>query len=171
MVFQDTLLFATTVRENVAIGRPEASDAEIEAALRDANAWELVQSLEHGLDTLVGERGNRLSEGQRQRIAIARALLRDAPILILDEPTSAMDAQSEAAVQEAIERLTQDRTTFVIAHRLSTVRRASQILVLKDGAVVDRGTHHALLARPGLYRDLYEIQFGGAALQTAGATA
>ena len=164
VVFQDTFLFATTIRENIAIGRPNATPDEIEAAARAANAWEFILDLPHGLDTAVGERGVQLSQGQRQRLAIARAFLRDPRILILDEPTSALDARSEQLLQLALAELTRGRTTFVIAHRLATVRRADRILVLEQGRIVEQGTHGELLRSGGLYHELFELQFGGANL-------
>jgi ABC-type multidrug transport system fused ATPase/permease subunit len=160
MVFQDTFLFATTIRENIAFGRPSADEAAIIAAARAANAWEFVEQLPLGLETPVGERGVQLSEGQKQRLAIARALLRDPRILVLDEPTSALDARSERLLQSALDNLMRGRTTFVIAHRLATAQRADQILVLERGAIVERGTHAELLARRGVYRELFDLQFG-----------
>jgi ATP-binding cassette, subfamily B, bacterial MsbA len=160
MVFQDTFLFATTVRQNIAFGRPDATDDEIVEAARTANAWEFIERLPDGLDTQIHERGIRLSEGQKQRLAIARALLRRPSILILDEPTSALDARSEQLVQTALEYLVHARTTFVIAHRLATVRRADRILVLDGGRIVEDGTHDQLIARHGLYRELFDLQFG-----------
>lgn len=162
VVFQDTFLFATSVRENIAIGRLGATDAEIIAAARAANAWEFIERLPHGLDSHVGQRGAQLSEGQKQRLAIARALLRDPRILILDEPTSALDARSENLLQGALQNLVHGRTTFVIAHRLATVQRADRIVVLDDGRVVEQGTHHQLIQHNGLYRELFELQFGPA---------
>jgi ATP-binding cassette, subfamily B, bacterial MsbA len=159
MVFQDTFLFAATVRENIAFGSVRVGEAEIVAAARAANAWEFIERLPDGLDTQVGERGVRLSEGQKQRLAIARALLRQPRILILDEPTSALDARSEHLLQVALENLMHGRTTFVIAHRLATVRRADQILVLDQGRIVERGTHESLLSHDGLYRELFDLQF------------
>lgn len=161
IVFQDTFLFATTVRENIAFGRPGATEEQIRAAARAANAWEFVESLPDGWETQVGQRGVQLSEGQKQRLAIARAFLRDPRVLILDEPTSALDARAERLIQDALDNLMQGRTTFVIAHRLATVRRADQILVIDHGRVVERGTHAELIARAGLYRELFELQFGG----------
>jgi subfamily B ATP-binding cassette protein MsbA len=162
MVFQDSFLFATTIRDNIAFGREGASEAEIVAAAQAAHAWEFIAALPDGLDTPVGQRGVQLSEGQRQRVAIARALLRDPRVLILDEPTSALDARSEALLQAALQNLMAGRTTFVIAHRLATVRRADHILVLDRGHLIEQGTHDALLARRGLYRELYDLQFGAA---------
>jgi ABC-type multidrug transport system fused ATPase/permease subunit len=158
-VFQDTFLFSGTVRENVALGAPAADEAAVGAALEAANAAEFVARLPQGLDTRVGERGAHLSEGQKQRLSLARALLRDPAILILDEPTSALDARAEAVVQTALERATRGRTTFVVAHRLATVQRADRILVLDGGRIVQQGTHDALLEQDGLYRDLCLLQF------------
>ncbi len=163
VVFQDTFLFATTVRENIAFGSERADEAAIVAAAQAAHAWEFIERLPRGLDTLVGERGAQLSEGQKQRIAIARALMRNPRILILDEPTSALDARSERLLQAALENLMRGRTTFVIAHRLATVRRADRIVVLDGGHIVEQGTHDMLLAHGGLYRELHDLQFAGAA--------
>lgn len=164
IVFQDTFLFATTIRENIAFGREGATEDQLVEAARAANAWEFIERFPEQLDTLVGQRGVQLSEGQRQRLAIARALLRDPRILILDEPTSALDARSEHLLQSALQNLMRGRTTFVIAHRLATVQRADQILVLDGGQIVERGTHAELLRNAGLYRELHELQFAGAAL-------
>ncbi|MDO4263308.1 MAG: ABC transporter transmembrane domain-containing protein [Deinococcus sp.] len=155
LVPQDTQLFSGTVAENIRYGRPGAPDADVEAAARAAGAHGFIQELPQGYATVVGERGLRLSGGQRQRVAIARALLKDPRVLILDEATSALDNQSEAAVQAALERLMQGRTTFVIAHRLSTVQGADQILVLDRGRIVERGTHAELLTAGGLYTELH----------------
>lgn len=172
IVSQETVLFHDTVRANIAYGRPDASDAEVEGAARAAHAHEFVARLPRGYDTVVGERGTELSGGQRQRLAIARAILRDPPILVFDEATSALDTESERLVQDAMDRLLEGRTVFVIAHRLSTVQRADQILVLDDGRIVERGTHDQLLAAGGAYRRLYEMQFdGGASAAGAGASA
>ncbi len=159
-VFQDTFLFAGTIRENLILGCESADDAAILEAARAAYAWEFIERLPNGLDTPVGERGTQLSEGQKQRLAIARALLRDPRILILDEPTSALDARSEYLLHTALRQLAQNRTTLVIAHRLATVRQADRILVLDGGQIVAQGTHAELLARSGLYRELYALQFG-----------
>jgi ATP-binding cassette subfamily B protein len=161
VVMQDSLLFGDTVRANIAYGRPEASDAEIEAAARAANAHEFIMALPRGYDTDVGERGNSLSAGQRQRIAIARAILTDPPIVILDEATSSLDAESEALVQQALGRLLQGRTTFVIAHRLSTVVHADKILVMRAGRITEQGTHAELVAQDGYYAFLVSLQTKG----------
>jgi len=154
VVSQEPLLFSTSLRENIRYGRLEASDEEVERAAQAANAHDFISALPSGYDTEVGERGARLSGGQRQRVAIARALLKDPQLLILDEATSALDVESERLVQEALERLMQGRTTLVIAHRLSTVRAADQIVVLEAGAVVEQGTHEELLAARGRYYEL-----------------
>jgi subfamily B ATP-binding cassette protein MsbA len=158
IVTQDTVLFDDTIAANIAYGRPSASRAEVEAAARAAHAHEFVATLADGYDTMIGERGQRLSGGQRQRLAIARAILRDSPILILDEATSSLDAESEMLVQEALSNLMLNRTSFVIAHRLSTVRRADWIVVVERGLIVEAGTHDVLLARNGAYAKLYELQ-------------
>lgn len=158
-VLQDPFLLPLTVAANIAYGRPDAKREDIVAAATAANADEFIRRLSNGYDTVIGERGVTLSGGQRQRLSIARALLRDAPILILDEPTAALDAETESLVLEAIERLTRGRTTFIIAHRLSTVRRAGRIVVLDAGRLVESGTHDELLARPGPYRRLHALQF------------
>ena len=163
LVAQDTYLFNDTLGANIRLARPAASDAEIAAAVERAALREFVASLPDGLDTVVGERGAQLSGGQRQRVAIARAFLKDAPVLILDEATSHLDAVSEHAVRSALARLAQGRTTVVIAHRLSTVRDADQILVFDEGCLVDAGTHDDLMAKSALYRRLVARQ-GGAAL-------
>ena len=159
VVPQEPILFADTVRENIRYGRLEATQPEIEAAAAAANAAEFISRLPKGMDTVVGERGVRLSVGQRQRIAIARALLRDAPILLLDEATSSLDNESEFLVQQALDRLMRGRTTIVIAHRLSTVERAHRILVLDQGRIVEEGTHQELLSLGGLYHRLYTRRF------------
>jgi subfamily B ATP-binding cassette protein MsbA len=159
LVTQETILFNDTVRHNIAYGKPEASDREIEEASLIAFAHDFIRELPDGYDTIVGERGIFLSGGQRQRLAIARAILVNAPVLILDEATSALDAESERLVQSAISNLVRNRTTIVIAHRLSTVRRADMILVMEAGRIIERGTHSELLARGGQYKKLYELQF------------
>ncbi len=159
IVPQDVFLFDRTIAENIAYGRPAATPQEIRAAAEAANALQFIEELEHGFGTLIGERGVKLSGGQRQRIAIARELLRDPSILIMDEATSSLDSESEALVQEALYTLLEGRTSFVIAHRLSTVIRADVIFVLDHGRIVERGTHAQLLARGGLYTRLYNSQF------------
>ncbi len=159
IVTQETILFHDTVARNIAYGYDGTTAAEIEAAARAANAHGFIAELPQGYETVLGERGTRLSGGQRQRIAIARALLRNPPLLILDEATSALDTESERQVQHAIDALLQERTVLVIAHRLSTVRRADQILVLDAGRIVQRGTHEQLIAEGGLYRRLHDLQF------------
>ena len=158
-VLQETLLFRATIWENIAYGRPEASRAEIINAAKLANADEFISEMPEGYDTMVGERGVTLSGGQRQRIAIARAVIRNTPILILDEPTSGLDAASEQVVFDALDRLMKGKTCIVIAHHLATIRRADIIFVVKDNTLVERGTHAELLAAGGLYAELYEIQF------------
>jgi ATP-binding cassette subfamily B protein len=161
VVFQDSLLFNESVRANISYGRPSATQEEVEAAARAAHAHDFTSQLPNGYETVVGERGCLLSAGERQRIAIARSILLDPPILILDEPTSALDAESEALVQAALARLMKGRTTFAIAHRLSTVVGADRILVLKDGAIIEEGTHRQLVANDGYYRSLVERQARG----------
>ena len=162
IVPQETMLFSGSVRDNIRYGRPGASDEELQWAARAAHADLFVEALPLGYDTLVGERGAKLSGGQRQRIAIARALLKDPRILILDEATSALDTESEALVQEALNRLMQGRTTLVIAHRLSTIRNADRILVMQDGRIVESGSHNDLLSLGGLYSRLHEMQYSKA---------
>lgn len=159
LVTQETVLFNDTVRYNITYGRPGASDEELRDAARTAFAHDFIMDLPSGYDTIIGERGTFLSGGQRQRLAIARAILMNAPVLILDEATSALDAESEQLVQRAIANLVRDRTTIVIAHRLSTVRRADNIVVMEAGRIIEQGTHKDLLARGGQYQKLYEMQF------------
>jgi ATP-binding cassette subfamily B protein len=156
---QDPVIFATSARDNIRFGRPEASDAEVEAAARAAAAHDFLIALPEGYDTFLGERGVMLSGGQKQRVAIARAILRDAPVLLLDEATSALDAESERAVQAAVDRLAEGRTTLVVAHRLATVKRADRIVVFEGGKIVAQGSHDALVAEGGLYARLARLQF------------
>ena len=160
VVLQDTFLFDGTIRENVAFARPSATEEEIQAACRIAHVHEFAEKFEKHYDTIVGERGVKLSGGQRQRVSIARAILANPRILILDEATSSLDSESEAAIQAGLAYLMEGRTTFVIAHRLSTIRRAEQILVVEDGRIVERGTHESLYALNGRYYDLYTRQHG-----------
>jgi ATP-binding cassette, subfamily B, bacterial MsbA len=159
LVTQETVLFNDTVRHNIAYGKPQATDQEIQEAAQIAFAHEFIREMPNGYDTIVGERGIFLSGGQRQRLAIARAVLVNAPMLILDEATSALDAESERLVQRAISNLIRNRTTIVIAHRLSTIRRADRIVVMEAGRIIEMGTHAELLSRDGQYRKLYELQF------------
>jgi subfamily B ATP-binding cassette protein MsbA len=158
VVLQETFLFDGTIRENVAFARPEATEEEILAACHIARVDEFAESFEQKYDTVVGERGVKLSGGQKQRVSIARAILADPRILILDEATSSLDSESEALIQEGLRYLMRGRTTFVIAHRLSTIRRAEQILVVEGGRVIERGTHASLYALGGRYYDLYTKQ-------------
>jgi len=159
IVSQDVVLFDDTLWQNIRYGKLHASDTQVQVAARAAYAHDFVMQLSQGYDTVIGERGVRLSGGEKQRIAIARALLRNAPILILDEATSALDSASEQMVQYALANLMKDRTTFVIAHRLSTVRHASKIVALHEGTIVEVGPHAELLAKDGYYSQLYKLQF------------
>jgi ATP-binding cassette subfamily B protein len=158
IVLQEPLLFSGTIAENIGYGRPGCSQADIEESARAANAHDFIHKLPQKYQTPLGERGAKISGGERQRIAVARAFLRDAPILILDEPTSSIDSRTEAVILEALERLMQGRTTIMIAHRLSTIRSVDRILVLNDGELVEQGTHKSLVARHGLYRQLWQAQ-------------
>jgi subfamily B ATP-binding cassette protein MsbA len=160
VVLQETFLFDGSIRENVSFSRPDASEEEMKAACRIARVDEFAESFPQGYDTVVGERGVKLSGGQRQRISIARAILADPRILILDEATSSLDSESEALIQQGLSYLMQGRTTFVIAHRLSTIRRADQILVIEAGRIIEQGTHESLYARGGRYFELYTKQHG-----------
>jgi len=159
MVTQQTILFNDSIRNNIAYGDQNASDEEVRAAAKAAHALQFIEKLPQGFATVIGESGARLSGGQRQRLSIARAILSHAPILILDEATSALDTESEREVQKALENLMTDRTTFVIAHRLSTIRNADRIIVIKDGRIVEQGTHDELLALKGEYELLYNMQY------------
>lgn len=158
LVLQDPIIFAASIRENIAYGRPDATPEDVESAARAANAHEFIAALPVGYDTVVGERGATLSGGQRQRLAIARAFVKDAPVLILDEPTSALDAENEHTILEALARLMKGRTTVIIAHRLSTIRDADRIVVLQDGGLAEQGTHGELLARRGVYARQHALQ-------------
>jgi len=158
-VLQETVLFRGTVAENIAYGKGGATRAEVEEAAELANAAEFINKMPHRYDTMVGDRGDTLSGGQRQRIGIARAIIRNSPILILDEPTAALDTESEKLVMDALRRLMQKRTVITIAHRLSTIRDADKIIVLKDGALAEEGSHDELMARSGIYAGLYQAQF------------
>jgi ATP-binding cassette subfamily B protein len=159
LVPQDPVIFAASARENIRFGRPDATDAQVEAAAEAAAAHDFIAALPDGYDTYVGERGVMLSGGQKQRIAIARAILRDAPVLLLDEATSALDAESERLVQQAVDELSKNRTTIVVAHRLATVKKADRIVVMEDGRIVAQGKHDALVAEGGLYARLARLQF------------
>jgi ATP-binding cassette, subfamily B, bacterial len=165
VVTQESYLFGGTVRENISYGRPDATDEEIISAAKAAFIHDRITALEHGYDTVVGERGYRFSGGERQRLAIARVILEDPPILVLDEATSALDTESERVVQQALESLIQRRTTIAIAHRLSTIRNADVIFAIANGTIVERGTHDELLAEGGLYARLYEEQFGNGVVE------
>jgi ABC-type multidrug transport system fused ATPase/permease subunit len=168
-VLQETVLFRGTIRENIAYGRPGATDEEVVAAAKVANADEFIAKMPHGYDSMVGERGDTLSGGQRQRIGIARAVIRNSPIMILDEPTAALDTESERLVIEGLERLMKGRTVIMIAHRLSTLSNADKIVVLKDGVVAEQGSNDELIARGGVYAELHRAQYDASAADRAGA--
>src|SRR5699024_6905728 len=159
-VFQDNFLFSGTIKDNILMGKFDATDDEIQNAVKLAHLDEFLEHLENGIDTVIGERGASLSGGQRQRVAIARAILKNAPIIVLDEATSALDNKSEAIVQKALENLMQNRTVFVIAHRLSTIKNADRIMVVNDGELAEVGSHEELMQIPnGQYKALYDMQF------------
>jgi ATP-binding cassette, subfamily B, putative efflux pump len=158
MVLQDTFLFSNTVRENILIGKPDATEEEVIHAAKAANAHDFILKLPNGYNTKVGERGVKLSGGQKQRVSIARVFLKNPPILILDEATSALDLESEHLIQEALENLAKDRTTFIVAHRLSTITHANKIVLIEDGKVVEQGTHQELMEKQGQYFKLFQIQ-------------
>jgi subfamily B ATP-binding cassette protein MsbA len=157
-VTQDSILFNDTIRENLLIGKENATDQEIITALKIANAWEFVKELPKTIDTNIGDSGNKLSGGQKQRLSIARAVLKNPPIMILDEATSALDTESERLVQTALENMMKNRTSIVIAHRLSTIQNADMIVVLNKGCIVEQGKHEDLLAKKGMYYSLVEMQ-------------
>lgn len=158
MVLQDNILFSDSVKNNILLGRPDASEEEVIAAAKAANAHDFIMNLVDGYDTKVGERGVKLSGGQKQRVAIARVFLKNPPILILDEATSALDLESEHLIQEALEKLAKDRTTFIVAHRLSTITHADRIILIENGQVVESGTHEELMAKQGSYYKLFQVQ-------------
>jgi subfamily B ATP-binding cassette protein MsbA len=158
LVTQDSILFNDTIRNNVGLGKDNSTDEEIIDALKIANAWEFVKDLPHGLDTNIGDSGNKLSGGQKQRLSIARAVLKNPPIMILDEATSALDTESERLVQKALENMMKNRTSIVIAHRLSTIQNADQIVVMQKGEIVEQGKHDELLAKKSVYQKLVEMQ-------------
>ena len=158
IVTQEPILFNDSISNNIALSKPDASKSEIESAAKIANAHQFITQKENGYDENIGDRGSKLSGGERQRVTIARAVLKNPPILILDEATSSLDTESERLVQDAINHLMQDRTSLVIAHRLSTVRHADEILVLQKGSIVERGTHDELVAKSGFYKRLVDLQ-------------
>ena len=158
LVTQDSILFNDTVRNNILLGKPNATEEEIIEALNIANAWEFVKDLPKGLDTNIGDSGNKLSGGQKQRLSIARAVLKNPPIMILDEATSALDTESERLVQKALENMMKNRTSIVIAHRLSTIQNADQIIVMQRGEIVEQGKHNELLLKEGNYSKLVAMQ-------------
>ncbi|MNJ62744.1 putative multidrug export ATP-binding/permease protein [compost metagenome] len=158
MVLQDNFLFSGSVRDNILLGNPDSSEEAVYKAAQAANAHDFIMELPNGYDTEVGERGVKLSGGQKQRIAIARVFLKDPPILILDEATSALDLESERLIQQSLQQLSKRRTTLIVAHRLSTITHADQILVMKNGGIAERGTHDELIEKDGVYAQLYNIQ-------------
>ena len=158
MVLQDNILFSDTVKENILLGKPDATDEEVIQAAKAANAYDFIQNLPNGFDTKVGERGVKLSGGQKQRIAIARVFLKNPPILILDEATSALDLESEHLIQETLDKLAKERTTLIVAHRLSTITHAVMIVLIEQGEIVEKGTHEELMAKKGNYYELFNVQ-------------
>ena len=158
MVLQDNILFSESVKANILMGKPDATDEEVIAAAKAANAHDFIMNLPDGYDTKVGERGVKLSGGQRQRVAIARVFLKNPPILVLDEATSALDLESEHYIQEALDKLAFDRTTFIVAHRLSTITHANRIVLIEHGEIVEIGTHEELMQKQGHYYNLYQVQ-------------
>jgi ATP-binding cassette subfamily B protein/subfamily B ATP-binding cassette protein MsbA len=167
LVLQESFLFPMSIADNIAFGRPGASREDVVAAARAAHAHEFIERLPLGYDTVISEKGISLSGGERQRVSIARAILKNAPILVLDEPTSSLDARTESLILDALHRLMRDKTTFIISHRMSTIRRADQILALKDGLVVENGTHQSLIASGGVYAQLYMHQHATAVMAEA----
>jgi len=170
-VMQDTLLFRANIWDNIAYGKPDATPEQIVRAAKQANAHEFIEKMPEGYDTIVGERGATLSGGQRQRIAIARAVIRDTPILILDEPTTGLDSTSEQAVLEALDRLMKGKTSIVVAHHLSSIRHADNVFVIKDSELVEQGTHDELMAADGVYSELFKTQSSGSAGELRESTA
>jgi len=159
VVSQEMVLFNATVRDNIGYGRAGASDESVISAAKKAHAWEFIEKMPQGLDTVIGDRGFKISGGERQRLSIARAFLKNSPILVLDEATSNLDSRSEQLIKDALNDLMQGKTVFVIAHRLSTVQRADQIIVLDHGKIVEQGTHSQLLGHNGVYKKLHDLQF------------
>ena len=158
LVTQDSILFNDSIKNNVLLGKEDATEEEIIEALKIANAWEFVKDLPHGIETNIGDSGNKLSGGQKQRLSIARAVLKNPPIMILDEATSALDTESERLVQEALENMMRNRTSIVIAHRLSTIQNADLIVVMQKGEIAEQGTHKELISKDGVYKKLVEMQ-------------
>ena len=158
LVTQDSILFNDTIKNNLLLGKPDATEQEVLKALEVANAWEFVKDLPQGIETNIGDSGNKLSGGQKQRLSIARAVLKNPPIMVLDEATSALDTESERLVQDALENMMKNRTSIVIAHRLSTIQNADLIVVMQKGEIAEQGTHETLLAKKGIYHSLVSMQ-------------